>query len=51
MRVTPPLPTDNGGQGRNCSGPDCVVAKVFAVTEGGGVAVVDVRRSHIQTLP
>ncbi len=51
MRVTPPLPTDNDGQGRNCSGADCVVAKVFAVTEGGGVAVVDVRRSHVQSLP
>jgi hypothetical protein len=51
MRVTPPLPTDNGGQGRNCTGPDCVVAKLFAVTEGGGVVVVDIRGSHIQALP
>jgi hypothetical protein len=51
MRVSPPLPSDNGGQGRNCSGPDCVVAKVFAVTDAGGVVVVDVRAADISTLP
>jgi hypothetical protein len=51
MRVSPPLPSDNGGQGRNCSGADCVVAKVFAVTEAGGVVVVDIRASDIQALP
>lgn len=48
LRVTPPLPSDNGGQGRSCSGPDCVVAKVFAVTSGGGVLVLDVRASDIE---
>lgn len=51
MRVTPPLPTDNDGQGRNCSASDCVVAKLFAVTEAGGVVVVDIRSSHIRALP
>lgn len=51
LRVTPPLPTDNGGQGRNCSGSSCVVVKVFGVTAGGGVVVVDVRASDIQALP
>ncbi len=51
MRVTPPLPSDNNGQGRNCSGSDCVVAKVFAVTDSGGVTVVDVRSSDIQPVP
>lgn len=47
LRVTPPLPSDNGGQGRNCSGPDCVVAKVFAVSAGGGILVIDVKASDI----
>ncbi|TVR52373.1 MAG: hypothetical protein EA421_14000 [Gemmatimonadales bacterium] len=51
MRVTPPLPTDNDGQGRNCSASDCVVAKLFAVTDAGGVVVVDIRSSHIRALP
>jgi hypothetical protein len=51
MRVTPPLPSDNGGLGRNCGGPECIVAKVFAVTEAGGVVVVDVRNSDILDLP
>ncbi|MFW5904686.1 MAG: YncE family protein [bacterium] len=48
MRVTPPLPSDNDGQGRDCSGSSCVVAKVYAVTDGGGVVVVDVRASDIE---
>lgn len=50
LRVTPPFPTDNGGQGRNCAGPDCVVVKVFAVTSGG-VLLYDVRARDIQGLP
>jgi hypothetical protein len=51
LRVTPPLPSDNAGQGRNCSGPDCVVVKVFAVTSTGGVVVIDVRARDIRRLP
>lgn len=51
MRVTPPLPSDNNGQGRNCSGSNCVVAKVFAVTDSGGLIVVDVRAADIGSLP
>jgi hypothetical protein len=51
LRVTPPLPSDNNGQGRSCSGADCVVVKVFGVTAAGGVVVVDVRASDIQPLP
>jgi hypothetical protein len=51
MRVSPPLLADNGGQGRNCAGLNCVVAKVFAVTSSGGVVVIDVRASDISTLP
>jgi hypothetical protein len=51
MRVTPPLPSDNQGQGGNCSGPTCVVAKVFAVTEAGGVVVVDVRAADVASVP
>jgi hypothetical protein len=48
MRVTPPLASDNGGQGANCTGPSCVIAKLYAVTEAGGVVVVDIRASHVQ---
>jgi hypothetical protein len=51
MRVTPPFPSDNGGQGRNCAGPNCVVVKVFAVTDAGGVVVVDIRAADIQPIP
>ncbi len=51
LRVTPPLPSDNNGQGRSCAGSDCVVAKVFAVTQAGGVLVVDVRASDISAQP
>jgi hypothetical protein len=50
MRVTPPLPSDNNGQGRSCSGSDCVVAKLYAVTEAG-LSVVDILASHIQEIP
>jgi len=51
MRVTPPLASDNGGQGANCTGPSCIIAKLYAVTEAGGVVVVDVRASHVQPVP
>jgi hypothetical protein len=43
LRVSPPLASDNEGFGASCSGPECVVAKVYAVTQAGGVVVVDVR--------
>lgn len=51
LRVTPPFPSDNNGQGRNCTGSDCVVVKVFGVTDAGGVVVVDVKASDITPLP
>lgn len=47
LRVAPPLPTDNGGQGASCAGPNCVVAKLYGVTAAGGVVVLDVRRRDI----
>lgn len=50
MRAGPPLPTDNGGLGGACSGPDCVVLKLYAITDVGGVVVVDVRRRDIAIL-
>jgi hypothetical protein len=50
LRAGPPLPTDNGGTGAACVGQDCVVVKLYAVTDGGGVVVVDVRRRDILTL-
>jgi hypothetical protein len=51
MRVSPPLASDNNGQGSSCTGADCIVAKLYAVTEAGGVVVVDIRASHIQNVP
>ena len=48
FQVTPPLPSDNDGQGRDCTGDDCVVAKVFAVTGDDGLLVVDVLASDIE---
>jgi hypothetical protein len=50
LRVAPPLPSDNAGSGRNCSGSDCVVVKLYGITDAGGVVVVDVRRRDISTL-
>lgn len=44
LRAAPPLPTDNDGQGSACAGQDCVVLKLYAITDGGGVVVVDVKR-------
>ena len=45
-----PLPTDNNGQGAGCVGQDCVVVKLYGITDGGGVVVVDVRRRDISDL-
>jgi len=50
LRAGPPLPTDNGGTGAACVGPNCVVVKLYGITDGGGVVVVDVRRRDIVTL-
>ncbi len=50
LRAGPPLATDNNGMGRNCGGPDCVVVKLYGITDGGGVVVVDVRRRDIDPL-
>jgi hypothetical protein len=50
LRVGPPLPTDNGGQGAACTGSDCVVLKVYGITDVGGVVVVDVYRRDILDL-
>jgi WD40 repeat protein len=50
LRVGPPLPTDNGGLGAECVGEDCVVLKLYAVTDAGGVVVVDVRKRDIDDL-
>lgn len=50
LRAGPPLPTDNDGQGSACVGNDCVVVKLYAITDGGGVVVVDVRRRDIADL-
>lgn len=50
FRVGPPLPSDNGGTGAACTGADCVVVKLYGVTDGGGVVVVDVRRRDITEL-
>jgi len=47
LRVTHPFASDNGGQGRSCQGPNCVVLKVFAATATGGILVVDVLASDI----
>ena len=47
LRVTHPFASDNGGQGRSCQGPNCVVLKVFASTATGGILVVDILASDI----
>ena len=51
LRVTHPFASDNGGQGRNCQGPNCVVVKVFAATATGGILVADVLASDILPAP
>jgi hypothetical protein len=50
LKAGPPLPTDNDGQGKACVGEDCVVVKLYAITDAGGVVVVDVRRRDIADL-
>jgi hypothetical protein len=50
LRVGPPLPTDNNGAGSVCGGPDCVILKLYAITDAGGVVVVDVHRRDILDL-
>jgi hypothetical protein len=50
LRVGPPLPTDNGGLGAACVGEDCVVLKLYAVTDGDGLVIVDVWRRDIAEL-
>lgn len=51
FRSAPPLPSDNGGLGRNCSGPACVVVKLYGMTDRGQLVVIDVRRRDILPLP
>lgn len=49
FRVGPPSFADN--QGKNCPGdPTCVVARLYGVTSAGGVVVVDVLASDINSL-
>lgn len=50
LRVGPPLPTDNEGLGASCVGQDCVVLKLYAITDAGGVVIVDVRARDIDDL-
>jgi len=50
LKAGPPLPTDNDGLGSACVGEDCVVVKLYAITDAGGVVVVDVRRRDIVDL-
>jgi hypothetical protein len=44
LRVSTPLPSDNAG----CSGEDCIVARVYAVTSAGAVVLVEIRGRDIQ---
>jgi len=50
LRAGPPLPTDNDGAGASCGGMDCVVVKLYGITDGGGVVVIDVLRRDIGAL-
>jgi hypothetical protein len=50
LKAGPPLPTDNNGQGGACVGEDCVVVKLYGITDAGGIVVVDVRRRDIADL-
>ena len=47
LRAGPPLPSDNDGAGSSCTGADCVVVKLYGITDAGGMVVVDVRRRDI----
>ena len=44
LRVSPPLSGDNA----SCSGTDCIVAKLYGVTNAGTVVVVDVHGRDIK---
>lgn len=56
LKAGPPLDTDNGGQGGLCvalattetARRNCVVAKLYGVTDDGGVVVVNVRRRDLE---
>jgi hypothetical protein len=50
LKAGPPLPTDNNGMGSACVGQDCVVVKLYGITDAGGVVVIDVRRRDFVTL-
>jgi hypothetical protein len=50
LKAGPPLPTDNDGLGGACVGDDCVVVKLYGITDAGGVVVVDVYRRDIADL-
>ncbi|MBW3552782.1 MAG: hypothetical protein KY466_04680 [Gemmatimonadetes bacterium] len=47
LKAGPPLPADNAGLGRACVGDDCVVAKLYGITEVGGVVIINVRRRDL----
>jgi hypothetical protein len=51
LRSAPPLRSDNGGAGRNCSASTCVVAKLYGMTTRGSLVIIDVRRQDILPLP
>jgi hypothetical protein len=49
FRAGPPTASDN--QGKSCpSNPTCVVAKLYAATDAGGMVVIDVLASDIEPL-
>lgn len=50
LRVSPPLASDNDGRGRACTGQSCVALKLYGITDGGGVVIVDIRRRDIADL-
>jgi hypothetical protein len=44
LKVSRPLPSDNAG----CSGADCIVARLYGVTDGNAVVLVEVRGRDIR---
>ena len=47
LRTSRPLPSDNAGLG--CPGnPNCVVVKLYGITDVGGVVIVNVREKDLQ---
>lgn len=44
LKVAPPLRDEQA-----CTGPDCVVAKLYAITDAGGVVILNVRRRDLET--